>query len=254
MNVSKIKKSILELLYPTRARCLGCGDEQGCLKPFLCDICRALLISDHIVVAHEEWKRRFLSQAAYVYYYGRPVRGMIKAFKYNSVKMLASQFAKEMNRLLRKRELGPYDMIIPVPLHPARLSSRGFNQAQLLAEELSSLCGIPVRLDILFRTRKTKQQAKLSHEQRSANMEKAFEAKGSLEGMRILLLDDVITTGSTLCACAEALHTAGALDVQAISIAGMHSLKAGKPKWRLLRPKNEKNHLSAKSVGHKTRK
>lgn len=245
MNVSGLKEAILELLYPTRARCLGCGDERGLSKPFLCDVCRAILIPDHVVVEHEEWKKRHLSRAAFAYYYGRPVRGMIQAFKYKGVRMLAGRFAKEMNRLIRKRGLGPYDMIVPVPLHPARLSSRGFNQAQLLAEELSALCGIPVRTDVLARIRKTRQQAKLSHEKREANLKRAFEANVSLEGMRILVLDDVITTGSTVCACAEALHEAGAGDIQAISIAGMHSFRPGRPKWKKLRQKGRRIRLSS---------
>lgn len=249
MNASGLKKSILELLYPTRARCLGCGDERGCSKPFLCDVCRVMLIPDCVVVSHEEWKQRHLSQVAYVYHYGRPIRGMIRAFKYSSVKMLAPRFAKEMNRLIRKRGLGPYDMIVPVPLHPSRLSARGFNQAQLLAEELSALCGIPVRTDVLFRTRKTKQQAKLPHEARRANVENAFEARVQLDGMRVLMLDDVITTGSTICAGAEALHEAGALDVQAISVAGMHTAKVGKPVWKKLHQNGKKLRPAAsKSV------
>lgn len=223
MNISSLKNAILELLFPTRARCLGCGDERGCDKPFLCDVCRAMLSPEYIVVRREKWQKRHLSQVAFVYHYGRPIRGMIQSFKYKGVRMLARQFAVEMNRLITLRNLETYDMIIPVPLHPSRLRSRGFNQAQLLAEELSSLCGIPVRTDVLRRIRKTRQQAKLSHEAREANLSKAFEATTSIHGTRVLILDDVITTGSTVCSCAEALYKAGAADVQAISIAGMHS-------------------------------
>lgn len=236
MNAKKLKDRIVDLLYPTRAVCLGCGDERGCRKPFLCDICRVLLDPVNVVAAHRKWQRRYLSQVAFAHYYGRPVRGMIHAYKFRSVRMLAGRFAKEMAELIKGRGLGPYDMIIPVPLHPARQMDRGFNQSQLLAEELSAICGIPVRTDILFRIRKTRQQAKLSHDKRSKNLEKAFEARVSLDGMRVLLLDDVVTTGSTLCACAEALHEKGAEDVQAIAIAGVHSVYSAEQKDLRLRP------------------
>lgn len=219
----KISDAILEFFFSTRAQCLGCGDEQGCDCPFLCSECLALLKPSYVSASREEWRRSGLSSVRFVYYYGRPIRGLIRAFKFRGVKILAKNMAQDMNELLTLRGHADADVIIPVPLHPTRLRNRGYNQSEVLARALSEKCGIPVRTDILRRIRKTRQQSKLSHAKRRNNLKNAFVAVQNISGLRVLLLDDVITTGSTVCACAEALRAAGAADVHAISIAGVHA-------------------------------
>ena len=227
----------MELLYPTRAQCLGCGDEQGCDEPFLCETCRKMLRPADIVAKRKEWIDRGLEYAAFAYYYERPVKGLIRAYKFKSVHMLAAGMAQDLVHLIEHRELGPFDLIVPVPLHPSRKMSRGFNQAELLARPLEKTCGAELRTDILKRTKKTKQQSRLKIGKRSANLLSAFSASQDLTGKRILLVDDVVTTGSTLCSCAEALRSAGAQSVAAVTLAGSHAWRRGRKNTYRLKKK-----------------
>lgn len=220
MSIGEVLEFILEVLFPSRAVCLGCGDERGCNQPFLCDECIALLHSENVQVIRPEWQTRGLERVSFVYYYGRPIRGLIRSFKFHGIRVLARIFAPVMAELAGELELKEIDCLVPVPLHPARERERGYNQAKLLADALSVQIGIPVRTDLLKRIRKTRQQARLSHSQRGKNTRGAFLTEQNLNGMRILLVDDVITTGSTVSSCAEALRAAGAAHVEAISIAG----------------------------------
>lgn len=220
----RIKDQLLEIFFPTRAKCLGCGCDEGSDEPFLCAACRDLMTPSDVRAAHPEWKAHGLECALFVYYYGKPVKGLIGAFKFNGVWMLGDMMAEDMSKLLQKRCAGEYDLIVPVPLHPSRYYRRGYNQAEILAEKIAKRVGCEMRTDVLHRVRKTQQQSKLKREKRSANTKAAFRADSDLTGRRILVVDDVVTTGSTLCSCAEALRAAGAAEVRAIALAGSHSI------------------------------
>ena len=108
-----------------------------------------------------------------------------------------------------------WDMIVPVPLHPLKQREREFNQAGRLAAHLSTALAIPVNTKALRRVEPTRTQTKLSRGERAANVRKAFSARrgGRLAGARVILLDDVLTTGATTSACARVLRQAGAVDV-----------------------------------------
>ena len=112
------------------------------------------------------------------------------------------------------------DALIPVPLHPARLRQRGFNQSLLLAKHTGDLLGIEAK-EALIRTRRTDAQVNLGSEQRTINVAGAFAVQSGMRvaGLSVILIDDVITTGSTLSACAEALIRAGATSVKAATLA-----------------------------------
>lgn len=114
----------------------------------------------------------------------------------------------------------PVDSVVPVPLHPARLRERGFNQAALLAREMARQVGLVVDVRTLTRRRATASQVGLNAVQRKENVRGAFGcSEGSLVGRRVLLVDDVCTTGSTLEACALALKRGGARSVRALTLA-----------------------------------
>jgi competence protein ComFC len=107
------------------------------------------------------------------------------------------------------------DWIIPVPLHPAKQREREFNQAERLAGHLSRATGIPLNAKLLYRVQPTQTQTRLSRQARAANMQGAFALgpKTDLTGRRVVVLDDVFTTGATTSACAKLLRSAGVADV-----------------------------------------
>ena len=113
------------------------------------------------------------------------------------------------------------DVIVPIPLHYTRLIKRRYNQSALLAGELGRLCGVPVDVRAVVRHCKTKPQVEFSGHERVKNVKNAFSVKypAVLKGRRVLLLDDVMTTGSTLRECAKAILKAGAVSVDALTVA-----------------------------------
>lgn len=116
-----------------------------------------------------------------------------------------------------------YDVLVSVPLHPKRLRERGYNQSTLLARGLSAKSGIPF-WDCLRRVRNTPHQTGLNRNQRLHNLDGAFTLKSGVQitGKKILLVDDVFTTGSTLRACAGVLHRYGAAQIKGICLAAGH--------------------------------
>ncbi len=118
--------------------------------------------------------------------------------------------------------LGDADLLVPVPLHRWRLLTRRFNQAALLAHEVGAASAIVVDPFVLVRTKRTIQQVGLSEAQRRQNVARAFAVSegryASIEGRNIVLIDDVITTGATINACARALKAAGAARVDALAL------------------------------------
>ncbi len=114
-------------------------------------------------------------------------------------------------------------LLVPVPLHPWRLLTRRFNQAAILAHEVSRSRFLPVDAAVLIRTRRTPQQVGLTEAQRRQNVTHAFQVpdnrRNAVEGRNVVLVDDVVTTGATLNACARALKAAGAARVDALVLA-----------------------------------
>jgi ComF family protein len=146
--------------------------------------------------------------------YEGAMREIVHALKYDRRPSLARHLARRM-RSAGADVLAGADIVVPVPLHRSRQRERGFNQARQLARHL----GLPVA-GALVRTRKTAAQADLPASKRQANVRGAFVARRALvEGLRIVLVDDVSTTGATLNACAAALLDAGAKEVRALTAA-----------------------------------
>ena len=145
------------------------------------------------------------------------LRGAVTHFKYHGEWARAEHLGGPLAVVIA--DLQPFDMLVPVPLHTARLRQRGFNQSLLIAQQAAVHLEVEVQ-DALVRTRRTDAQVTLGSEQRVANVAGAFAARGNtkLTGLSVVLVDDVITTGSTLSACAESLRKAGASCVKAASI------------------------------------
>ena len=134
---------------------------------------------------------------------------------------MAATFAVLLKRRLMAEPsfLEGVDVMVPVPLHASRMGKRGFNQSSLIAGEVSVLCGIPVNENILGRIRDTRPQVGLTARERAENIRNAFEASREAGGMVILLVDDVMTTGATVSACARALKAAGAEETRVLTLA-----------------------------------
>lgn len=143
-----------------------------------------------------------------------PADRLIHFFKYRNKRSLARLFGRALSLIVKSdHDLGQCDLIVPVPLHWWRRMRRGYNQASLIAREISRDCGIEVA-DILRRKRPTRTQTRLVNEQRFRNVEKAFVLKKcDVKNKKILLVDDVMTTGATINECARVLLEAGAQSV-----------------------------------------
>jgi ComF family protein len=138
---------------------------------------------------------------------------LVHRFKYAGKlpagRLLGSMMAARAEDFFKIRE---YDVIIPVPLHRQRLKQRGFNQSLFLAREIAGTFDMPVDFESLKRVRDTGPQVSLGGNARRDNVRGAFEAADSVKGKRVLLIDDVLTTGSTVRECARALVAKGALE------------------------------------------
>jgi ComF family protein len=158
--------------------------------------------------------------------YDGVLRELIHLYKYGKVKTLARPLSGLLAQALPRDEA--FDASVPVPLYWRRRLQRGFNQAELLARGLASRTGIPV-VRALGRLRPTPTQAGLSNSARRQNVSKAFRSQ-NVQGERILLIDDVMTTGATASSCALALKQAGAKRVVLLTVARVDRRMEG---WRL---------------------
>lgn len=148
-----------------------------------------------------------------------PLQDAICAFKYRGKFALAKPLAALMLRAVPAEIDG--DLLVPVPLHPARLRAREFNQSLLLADQLGRYLKRPVSATVLVRILATDPQTTLTRRERLRNLRQAFAVRNAevLAGRRVLLIDDVFTTGTTLNECAKTLLKAGALSVSALTLA-----------------------------------
>ena len=167
--------------------------------------------------------RRIHFDAAVSAYRGRGmVREIIHEFKYGRQIHLRRLVARWLHAALDDERLRGrrFDVVVPVPLHATRLRERGFNQASLLAALLSAQTSIPSK-PLLDRIRYTTTQTALDRSERMENLHDAFRLRknADVRGLRVLLIDDVLTTGSTLSECARVLKRAGALSVHAATAA-----------------------------------
>ena len=140
-------------------------------------------------------------------------KGIVHALKYGAYLPVVE---KLMVPMMREALTGSFDLVVPVPLHHSRLRKRGFNQAELMARGVAEKIRAPVS-DRLQAVRRTRDQVDLSAAERRKNVKGAFRARSAVKG-RVLLVDDVFTTGATFSAAAEELHRAGAKYVHALSL------------------------------------
>ena len=216
--------ALAELFYPER--CVGCGRRAS---DVLCRACfdalpyvgspfcgRCGLPTAFATPVCQECKNvafGFQSAKAPLKYDGVGKK-IVHALKYRGYKRVVDRLAVPL--MLQITDDASFDAVVPVPLHRSRLRKRGFNQAELLARGVAEKMKAPVS-DTLEVVRSTRDQVELTAAQRRANVQGAYTPKEPLRG-RILLVDDVFTTGATMSACAGTLVRAGASEVHAISL------------------------------------
>ena len=213
-------KIILDILFPifclgcqTEGEwvCLSCQTQIFVLGVFACPVCHEGAPGGYACLNCR--KKSALARQVSLFLYKEsalPTKSVVR-FKYDSIKDLERLFNLWLAEFVTHHAemFRGYTMIVPVPLHPRRFCERGFNQALSLAQGLEAVVGIPVR-EMLVRQRYTRQQAKLNKNKRAKNVRGAFKTIGNVRGARIILVDDVYTTGATMLECAAVLKKSGA--------------------------------------------
>lgn len=205
--------------------CASCSEKAPRIKPPFCATCSEPFpgsITETFSCANCAHRVLHFTAAVAVYRSRGVVRKIIHDFKYQHQLHLRHPIADWLAETLEDPRLQGrrFDIVVPVPLHPARKRERGFNQAELLAEALSARANLSMR-NALERTRYTTTQTAFDRTERMENLHNAFRLRknADVRGLRVLLIDDVLTTGSTLSECARVLKAAGAISVHAATAA-----------------------------------
>ena len=211
-------REIGELLYPWPLNCLCCGEpDDG--DDVLCPECRLKLGAQASIYGFAGDEFAF-SGAAHVY--AGPAGVLVRALKYRTMSALAAEMADDMVRAAQNLGMPRPDVVTYVPMHWRRRQGKFINQAQVLANAVAREWGLAGD-KALKRIRACRQQALMPNsEARRMNVKDAFAARHDLEGKRVVLIDDVYTTGATARECAAALKAAGArkVDLLVYSLAG----------------------------------
>jgi ComF family protein len=201
----KLFSSLLDLIFPPR-----------------CEACRSL--GPEAFCADCAQNITYLTPSAFshsVGEYAGPLKKAIHRFKFKKKTHLADPLGVLMVKYLsRNLDINLIDLVVPVPLHEKRMKERGFNQAELLSLVLTKYYDVPTVAGTLFRVKHTHPQFDLPRAERFKNIRGAFEVKGGqiLQDKNILLVDDILTTGSTVGECTRVLKSAGARAVHILTL------------------------------------
>lgn len=212
----------LELIFPDN--CFLCRRFlNSSHKRQLCRGCLAGLTFNPVPFSRQSVTGPYAyDQAWSVCLYNETAQRLLHAFKYSAKTSLHKTFVPLMAGFIDRHglPLDKFDLISPIPLHPARLRERGYNQSALLSWGLSRHYGLPHTQDLLARQKRTLTQTELGAKQRWTNMEGAFRIKNptDIEGKTVVLVDDLYTTGATVHHAAQALKSAGATRVGVLTL------------------------------------
>jgi ComF family protein len=229
MNVrEELLGPVLDFLFPPV--CPGCTADLSPLDGPLCRTCQSALVP--VRTGDPEFlsaRDRLMGDgeidgisAVWHFVKGGPLQGLLHLVKYSSHTSLGEGMGRELGNRVTADRL-PADVLVPVPLHPAKFRERGYNQSTAIARGVGVVTGLPIRGEVLRRVRYTSSQTHLSIGERALNVAGAFAVPphftGAVHQASIILVDDVITTGATIRECARALKNAGAEKVYVGAIA-----------------------------------
>ena len=231
----KFVNGLAELIFPARCASCGMGVDEGdfceecaaritfvksplcpkCGLPYFVEGAQDHLCGDCILAGDQ-----YYASARAVSVYDGIVLDLVHRFKYggkmSAGKVLGTMMADKAGDFF---DMSRFDLVIPVPLHRERLRHRGFNQSLVLARQVAAKYGVEVEFEALRRLRDTQPQVNLGGDERRGNLKGAFSVEVPLEGKRVLLIDDVYTTGSTVRESARALVEGGAREVEVYTAA-----------------------------------
>lgn len=234
LSFKQILGAAADFLLPRH--CVVCGRSLLQLEDSICLCCLAdLPLTHYWSVSRNPMADKYNSKieaesyqyAAALFFYreGQPHSIITRSLKYNRDFRAGRRFARMLaSRLEEAPWFRDVDAVVPVPLHPSRLRSRGYNQAEIIATEVSGRLGASLETDLLRRVRKTRTQTQVSAAEKEANVSGAFRAQRPERAFRhVLLIDDVFTTGSTVSQCQAALREVLGTGVR-ISVATLATL------------------------------
>lgn len=230
MNIRTYFTDFLSLIYPSL--CLGCKQPLPKGSKYICPKCHYNLpktntykLKDHIFKEKFEGVVPVEHVLVYTYFIKNGImQQVLHDLKYNDNQEIGAMIGRWFGHdLLLGGFVDSFDLIIPVPLHPDKLKKRGYNQAAAFGSGLSEVLAVPQLEEGLVRNTNIESQTRKSKVRRIQNVDGIFQAAdvSALKGARILLVDDVLTTGSTLIACAEPLINAKAKSVSIAVMAGV---------------------------------
>lgn len=238
-RLNTMKSKFLEVLFPKDISCISCGEElcgkdkyslcEKCLNDIIfidktCYKCGALVIADSTYCNNCKNRSRVIERNYSACLYRNTMKSLIHKLKYGNARYLREPLGTILyDKYLSLVEDGvDVDIILPVPLGKEKLRNRGFNQ---VSELLKSFETDKIEEDVLVRIKESNVQARLSREERENNIKDAFEIvkPDVVKGKKVLLVDDVFTTGITIDECARILFNAGATSVISLTLA--HSYK-----------------------------
>lgn len=233
-NGIQVFARLLNLIYPRRCpicdgltgshkilACASCRQRLAYVREPACKKCGKPLEKEETEYCADCARRKHAyARGRAVFPYDRLMRASIARFKYRGRREYADFYAEEMVKSLGELLLSwEPDALIPVPLHKSRMKRRGFNQAELTARKIGESLGIPVKTGLLLRTKKTSPQKELNDTQRRANLKNAFQvSQNDVRLKKVVLVDDIYTTGSTMDAAASVLLEHGAEKVYFLAI------------------------------------
>ena len=207
---------ILELIYPN-----ACGICEEICKESLCKKC-AIEMRKYEINLINKHKKMYFNESMHIFKYDEIIRQKLIEYKFQDKAYMYKTFAKII--LKNKKVCGfleKYDIIIPVPIHKKRRLKRGYNQTELIAKEICKNISLELKTGVLIKQKNIKAQSELNKNERKQNIKNAFEIKNINEiiDKKILLFDDIYTTGSTVNECSKILKKAGAKQIGVVTIA-----------------------------------